>query len=210
MTHRTSKIAQLSALIVAATAAFALTAGVVTAEPKRDDAAPPAKDGGKAGAKGAPRAKGAQRTKGAQGKRAGRVFKRFDANRDGSLQKSEVPERVWKRIGVADANGDQAISKVEFDQAHAQGKLARPQGGKRAHAGKGGKGRGAGGLFKRFDANQDGALQKGEVPAPVWQRISSADANQDASITKAELRQAHKDGKLKRPRGSRSGKARRG
>jgi hypothetical protein len=101
------------------------------------------------------------------------------------------------------------VSRGELDNARAQGKLARRQGKKGAHGRKGGKGRGAGGLFQRFDANRDGTLQKAEVPAEVWQHIGAADTNRDGSITKVELRQARQDGKLKPPRGRRPGKARR-
>ena len=138
MTDRTSKIAKLSALIVASVAAVALSAGVVTAEPKGDRDAPTAKDSAKGGqgarqgraGKGAKHGRAGKGAKHGRGKRAGRIFARFDTNQDGSLQKSEVPERVWKRIGVADANGDQAVTKAELRQAHQDGKL-KPHRGRR-------------------------------------------------------------------------------
>ena len=43
-------------------------------------------------------------------------------------------------------------------------------------------------VFQRFDGNQDGKLQKAEIPAAVLQFILPADTNGDDVVTKAELR----------------------
>jgi hypothetical protein len=42
-------------------------------------------------------------------------------------------------------------------------------------------------VFQRFDRNQDGMLQKAEIPATVQQFILPAATNGDDVVTKAEL-----------------------
>ena len=42
-------------------------------------------------------------------------------------------------------------------------------------------------LFESFDTNDNGELTSDEVPAPVWQRLSSADLNDDGVVTEAEV-----------------------
>ncbi|MBN1609164.1 MAG: hypothetical protein JW940_21220 [Polyangiaceae bacterium] len=74
-----------------------------------------------------------------QGKPGERPFQRFDTNSDGKLEKSEVPDFVWERIGVADANGDGAVTKDEIKAAHQNGTLEPPpgRGGRRGPRGPG-------------------------------------------------------------------------
>lgn len=58
--------------------------------------------------------------KGKRGKarrHAGKIFKHFDKNKDGSLTADEVPEKIWNKISRADANGDGAVTKAELRQA---------------------------------------------------------------------------------------------
>ncbi len=42
--------------------------------------------------------------------------------------------------------------------------------------------------FIIFDANRDGALAESEVPSFVWDHLSPADANEDGSVTREELK----------------------
>jgi hypothetical protein len=42
------------------------------------------------------------------------VFERFDGNKDGKLQKEEVPEFIQQFILPADANGDDVVTKEEL------------------------------------------------------------------------------------------------
>jgi Ca2+-binding EF-hand superfamily protein len=63
-----------------------------------------------------------------QGTAGERPFVRFDANGDGKLDKTEVPDFVWKRIGVADANLDGAVTRDEMKAAHDNGTLVPPPG----------------------------------------------------------------------------------
>lgn len=55
--------------------------------------------------------------------------------------------------------------------------------------------------FQKQDTNSDGFLTKAEVGDKKWARISVADANKDAKVSLAELKQAKADGKLKGKKG---------
>ena len=50
--------------------------------------------------------------------------------------------------------------------------------------------------FQKADKNNDGFLTKDEVGDERWERIKVADVNNDTKVSKAEMEQAHKDGKL--------------
>jgi hypothetical protein len=50
--------------------------------------------------------------------------------------------------------------------------------------------------FQKADKNSDGFLTKVEVGDKKWERISLADANKDAKVSLAEMKQAKADGKL--------------
>ncbi len=170
--------------------------------------APPRRPNGQWGERG----KRGKRGKG--GDPGGRQFERFDANGDGRLQQSEVPEFVWQHLSVADADQDGAVTREEVQAARAAGKLEPPRGkggppGERGKAGERGKrGEPGGRVFERFDANGDGRLQQSEVPEPVWQHVSVADADHDGAVTRDEMQAARASGKLQpRPgmRGRRGG-----
>lgn len=64
--------------------------------------------------------------------------------------------------------------------------LCHGKDGKRAH----------GERFQRADKNNDGFLTESEVGAERWARIKVADTNNDKKVSRDELRQAFKDGKL--------------
>jgi hypothetical protein len=69
----------------------------------------------------------------------------------------------------------------------------------------GDKGKNKEARFQKADKNGDGFLTQTEVGDERWKKISVADANKDANVSKAELMQAHKDGKLgKRGKGKRA------
>src|SRR5258706_9623774 len=50
--------------------------------------------------------------------------------------------------------------------------------------------------FQRADKNNDGFLTRDEVGDKRWEHIKVADANNDGKVSKAEMEQAFKDGKL--------------
>lgn len=54
---------------------------------------------------------------GGRGGRPGfdRLLTAFDANGDEALDVSEVPEAVWFRLSMADANADGIVDRAEFD-----------------------------------------------------------------------------------------------
>ena len=39
----------------------------------------------------------------------------FDADSSGSLSVSEVPQRLWQRLGQADANQDGVVTRAEYN-----------------------------------------------------------------------------------------------
>ena len=51
--------------------------------------------------------------------------------------------------------------------------------------------------FEKSDKNSDGFLTAAEVGEKKWERIKVADANSDAKVSLAEMKQAKADGKLK-------------
>jgi hypothetical protein len=51
--------------------------------------------------------------------------------------------------------------------------------------------------FRKADKNGDGFITKDEVNDRKWARIQVADANGDSKISLEELKQAHRDGKIK-------------
>jgi hypothetical protein len=50
--------------------------------------------------------------------------------------------------------------------------------------------------FEKSDKNSDGFLTAAEVGDKKWERIKVADANSDAKVSLAEMKQAKADGKL--------------
>lgn len=59
----------------------------------------------------------AQRPGGGRGGRPSfdRLLEAFDANGDETLEEDEVPARVWSRLSQADADGDGAVTRKEFN-----------------------------------------------------------------------------------------------
>ena len=50
-------------------------------------------------------------------------FAEVDKNKDGAITADEAPARMWDHIKVADANGDNKVTRAEIDAALASGKL---------------------------------------------------------------------------------------
>ena len=114
-------------------------------------------------------------------------FDDADKNHDGFLTQAEVGAQRWEHIKIADVNNDNRVSKDELKQAFE------------------GTGRGNhGDHFKNADKNNDGFLTQQEVGAQRWERIKVADANNDGKVSKDEMIQAFKAGKLGRHHGPKS------
>ena len=109
-----------------------------------------------------------------------RLIQRFDANKDGKLQVSELPDRLRERLAKADTNSDGVLTAAELTAHAAQMRQAR---------------------FAAADKNKDGALDASEVGAERWARIQVADANKDGKVTQAELDAARASGALHGARG---------
>lgn len=77
-----------------------------------------------------------------------------------------------------------------------------------------GKAHGGGHRFEKADQNGDGFITPDEVSEQKWNHIKVADANNDNKVSKDELRQAFRDGKLghgkHRGHGKRRGQEKRG
>ena len=104
-----------------------------------------------------------------------RLVERFDTNKDGKLQVSELPDRLRARLASADTNSDGVLTVDELTAHAAKMRQAR---------------------FAADDKNKDGALDASEVGAERWARIQVADANKDGKVTQAELAAAHASGAL--------------
>jgi hypothetical protein len=108
-----------------------------------------------------------------------RFIERFDSNKNGSLEASELPQHMQEHIADFDTNKDAVVSKDEL-VAGFKAKLAE-----RAKA-----------RFEEKDTNHDGVLDASEV-GEKWARLSVADANGDQKLTQDELRAAFEAGKLR-------------
>ncbi|MBX7104733.1 MAG: EF-hand domain-containing protein [Gemmataceae bacterium] len=45
------------------------------------------------------------------------IFYRFDTNHDGALTEDEVPPGMWRRLQMADLNGDGKVTREEYQKA---------------------------------------------------------------------------------------------
>jgi hypothetical protein len=124
--------------------------------------------------------RGGKEARGKHGRRGAkdpaRMMERLDANGDGKLAVSELPERAQRRFGDADQDRDGFLSVEEI----------------KARVKKGGKER-----FAKLDADGDGFVTKDEAGEKRWDRMKVADANGDDKVTVEELKAAHESGKLK-------------
>ncbi|MCC7495516.1 MAG: hypothetical protein IT204_24410 [Fimbriimonadaceae bacterium] len=102
----------------------------------------------------------------------GALFERFDKNADQVLTADEVPAQVWAKLKQRDANQDGQVTREELRPKDGEARPTAEQ------------------MFQRLDKNQDQALTADEVPVPVWERISKADANADGKLTLDEAKAA--------------------
>ena len=113
----------------------------------------------------------------------------MDANKNGKLEKDEVPERMQSMFTRADKNEDGAIDKEEMTA------MARERSGGQGAGFGGGQG-GFGGreflaqMMERADADKDGKLSGDEIPLFMRERLEQTDTNKDGALDKAELEAA--------------------
>jgi hypothetical protein len=110
-----------------------------------------------------------------------KMIARFDANENGTLEATELPERMQEHIADIDTSGDSVVTKDEL-AAHMRSKFM-------AHAKE---------RFDRKDENKDGMLEQSEL-GEHWGKLSAADQNGDQKLTADELRTAFETGKIKPP-----------
>jgi 5-hydroxyisourate hydrolase-like protein (transthyretin family) len=103
-----------------------------------------------------------------------RFLQKFDANKDGKVQLTELPERMQKWLGKADTNADGVISP---DEMKAHGETMRAE------------------HFAKGDKNSDGAIDASEA-GDRWEHLKVADADGNGSVTRAEIDKAIADGKM--------------
>ena len=113
----------------------------------------------------------------------------MDANKNGKLEKDEVPERMQSMFSRADKNEDGAFDKEEMTA------MARERAGGQGGGFGGGQG-GPGGreflaqMMERADADKDGKLSGDEIPPFMRERVEQTDTNKDGALDKAELEAA--------------------
>ena len=117
----------------------------------------------------------------------------LDANRDGLISGAEV-RSAPSALKALDANGDGQLAPDELRPAFGAG-APRGRGGRGAEPERGGGPGGASAddlaeTLMAFDRNDDGTLDRGEVPERFQGLFDRADANKDARLTREELRQS--------------------
>jgi hypothetical protein len=132
-------------------------------------------------------------------------FRKFDADGDGRIALTDVPEHKRAHVAQADSNHDGFITRDEM-HAGKQAKFAQMKAEadtnhdgtvsdderKAAHA------KFAEKRFLKHDTNGDQALTADEVSAKKWERVKKADANGDGRVTSQEFATAVANGTLGR------------
>lgn len=95
----------------------------------------------------------------------GAMFDRMDANKDGKLERSELPEFAAQRMGrIFDELKKDAIDKEEYAKAMQSMMQAGGRPGGRS---------GISEFFEQLDKNKDGKLSKDELPPQMQERLAS-------------------------------------
>ena len=113
----------------------------------------------------------------------------FDRNADGSLTRTEVPERFQGLFDRADASRDGVLTRDEIRQSASGAGQAGAERGRRGGRG----GIGFDPLVRALDSDRDGALSDGEIAAAA-SALAALDANNDGRLTAEEFRPAPPQG----------------
>ena len=126
--------------------------------------------------------------------KAGAMFDRMDANKDGRLDKADREARMSQRFDAMDTNRDGKLDKAEFMAAHAgTGEGMKPGGERMMGHGMGpkmGRGMMALHMLGKMDVNGDKSVTRAEFVDGMLKRFDSADANRDGKVTPEERRSA--------------------
>ena len=117
---------------------------------------------------------------------AARIFERLDANSDGQIEMSELPEQLAERFAQrarnADRDGDGKVSRAEFmrlSKMMAAREKAKPDPSKTR--------RQVRRLLEQFDANDDGMLAREELPTRLGRRFDRIDGDESGQLEASEL-----------------------
>ncbi len=115
----------------------------------------------------------------------GPSFDEIDANKDGSLSKTELEAVGAARFAEADENGDGALSKEEIQKRMSKRAASRVDR-----------------MMERLDADKDGKLTQAELEARPrrGEAFARIDADSNGSISKEEFEARR--GKLRKQRGN--------
>ncbi len=121
----------------------------------------------------------AQTSTDAAADRSQMMFKRIDADANGSISQEEM--ETWRLNAVfrLDADGDGKVTKEEVDQHLAQ----RQSQGMQAQE--------SSGFFQAYDANFDGAIDKGELKDGGSKRFQTADTDANGELSMEEWEALH-------------------
>ncbi len=122
--------------------------------------------------------------------RSARMFKRFDKNNDGKIQKTELPERIQERFDRMDANNDGVLDKEEMKKM--RGRRGRRRGKKKDPSGRAKK------IMSELDKDGDGKIQRAEAGKRLEKRFDKFDTNGDGQLEHDELKRSFGNRK-KRP-----------
>ena len=113
----------------------------------------------------------------------------WDANDDGLVARSEVPEPMRDRFDRMDENGDGVLEADEIESLPARLGPGSGRGGRRGRAARGRRGMQGDPLarLRSFDANGDGRITREEIPEQAGGMFDRVDANGDDVITEDEL-----------------------
>lgn len=122
------------------------------------------------------------------------IFAELDRNRDGKIQRSEVPENHHGDFDQADENGDDVVTKNELRRAMPREAVEQPALDDQEDTIKDepyslpseldGEARM---IMALLDQNSDGKLQQSELEGDARQMLSGVDANGDGEICAEEL-----------------------
>ena len=105
----------------------------------------------------------------------------WDANDDGLVARSEVPEEMRDRFDRMDENGDGVLEADEIESLPAR--MAPGRGSRRGPGMQGGPIT----RLRSFDANGDGRVTREEIPEQAGGMFDRVDTNCDGAITQDEL-----------------------
>ena len=110
----------------------------------------------------------------------------WDANDDGLVARSEVPEPMRDRFDRMDENGDGVLEPDEIESVPTRMGPGGGRGGRGARGGRGMQGDPIARL-RSFDGDGDGQITRAEIPDQAGGMFDRIDANGDDVVTEAEL-----------------------